>query len=87
MIELDDGTRRISQGRSGSGAELRRLIAIDIGRNGALALFVDNELVSIDDMPTLADGPAGRPTINGRLLASLIRRLVYLRGRLARRYR
>ena len=53
----------------------RRIVAIDIGRTGALALFVDNDLIEIADMPTLADGPAGRPTINGPLLAALIRRL------------
>ena len=45
------------------------------GRTGALALFVCNELAEIADMPVLADGPAGRPTINGPLLAVLIRRL------------
>lgn len=52
-----------------------RMLAIDIGRNGALALFVADELVEIADMPILADGPAGRPTINAPLLAALVRRL------------
>ena len=49
------------------------LLAIDIGRSGALALFAAGELVAIEDMPMLADGPAGRPTINGPLLAALVR--------------
>lgn len=52
-----------------------RTLAIDIGRTGALALFVEGEIVEISDMPVLADGPAGRPTINGPLLSALIRRL------------
>lgn len=52
-----------------------RLVAIDIGRTGALALFAGDELFEIADMPALADGPAGRPTINAPLLAALIRRL------------
>ena len=53
-----------------------RLVAVDIGRTGALALFAGCELVEIADMPTLDDGPAGRPTINAPLLAALLRRWV-----------
>ena len=52
----------------------RRLLAVDIGRTGAMALFADGNLVDLADMPVLADGPAGRPTINGPLLAAMVRR-------------
>lgn len=51
-----------------------RLLSIDIGRNGALALFVDGALAEIEDMPVLADGPACRPTVNAPLIAALLRR-------------
>ena len=50
-------------------------IAIDIGRSGACALFDhDGRLVDVEDLPTLQDGPACRPTINAPLLAAMIRR-------------
>ncbi len=51
-----------------------RLVSVDIGRTGALALFVGGILAEIADMPTLGDGPACRPTVNGPLLATLVRR-------------
>lgn len=52
----------------------RRLVAIDIGRNGALALFVGGALAEVADMPTLDDGPACQPTVSGPLLAALVAR-------------
>lgn len=55
-------------------APASRLLSIDIGRTGALALFVDGELTDLADMPTLDDGPACRPTVSGPLLAALLRR-------------
>ena len=54
----------------------RRLVAIDIGRTGALALFVGRQFAEFAELPVLDDGPAGRTTINAPLLASLIRRCV-----------
>lgn len=51
------------------------VLAIDIGRHGACALFdAAGVLVDVEDLPTLNDGPAGRPTINAALLAGIIRR-------------
>lgn len=58
-------------------AEVRsgQLLAVDVGRAGALALFdADGVLLDIADMPTLDDGPACRPTVNGPLLAAIVRR-------------
>lgn len=46
----------------------RRLVAIDIGRNGALALFVGGALAEVADMPTLDDGP--RVPADGQRAAS-----------------
>lgn len=51
------------------------VLGIDIGSGGALALVtLDGELVQVENMPTLNDGPASRPAVNGALLADLIRR-------------
>jgi|SRR6478752_4030985 len=51
-------------------------LGIDIGVTGALALLDQNgNLIAVHDMPVLQDGPAGRRTINGILLAQLIRTL------------
>lgn len=51
------------------------LISVDIGRNGALALFNEaGALLAVEDMPTLDDGPKGRPTVNGPLLAGIVKR-------------
>jgi crossover junction endodeoxyribonuclease RuvC len=48
-------------------------LGIDIGLSGALAVLDgDGALISIDDMPCLKDGPAGRRAINAPLLASII---------------
>ena len=50
-------------------------LAIDIGRTGALALFdTVGRLIEVADIPVLEDGPAARPTINGPLLATIVRR-------------
>ena len=51
------------------------ILAIDIGRSGALALLtVAGDLLAVEDMPCVADGPAYRPGINGALLAAIVRR-------------
>lgn len=50
-----------------------RALGIDVGLVGGLAVFEDDELVAVHDMPILADGPARRRSINAPLLASLIR--------------
>ena len=51
------------------------LIAVDIGRTGAAALFdAVGTLLVVEDLPVLADGPSGRPTINAILFAGLVRR-------------
>lgn len=63
-----------AKGVADQGAQSRRLVAIDIGRTGALALFVDGNLADVADMPTLQDGPACRLAVNGPLLAGLIAR-------------
>ena len=49
------------------------ILGIDIGNAGALALLdVDGGLIEIFDMPCLADGPAGRRSVNAPLLAELV---------------
>ena len=51
------------------------LIAVDVGRTGAAALFdTVGRLLAVEDLPVLTDGPAGRPTINAILLAGLVQR-------------
>lgn len=51
------------------------IVGIDFGAAGALALITpEGELVEVADMPILRDGPKGRPTVNGPLLADLLRR-------------
>ncbi|WP_131113094.1 hypothetical protein [Lichenihabitans psoromatis] len=52
------------------------ILAIDIGKTGALALLSPaGDLIDIADMPTLyGDGPADRPGINAALLAGIVRR-------------
>jgi crossover junction endodeoxyribonuclease RuvC len=50
-------------------------IGIDIGSKGALALLSPTgDLLEIEDMPILRDGPANRPNVNAPLLASIIYR-------------
>jgi crossover junction endodeoxyribonuclease RuvC len=49
------------------------IIGIDIGNMGAIALMDESgELVAIHDMPCLADGPKGRPSVNAPLLAQIV---------------
>jgi crossover junction endodeoxyribonuclease RuvC len=51
------------------------VLGVDIGSAGALALVSDaGELVEVADIPILADGPNGRPTICAPLLSNVIRR-------------
>lgn len=51
------------------------VVGIDIGATGALALLDEGgELIAVEDMPILADGPAGRRTVNPALLADIVRR-------------
>jgi crossover junction endodeoxyribonuclease RuvC len=51
-----------------------RVIGVDLGSAGALALLVDGDLVEVADMPILRDGPNSRPTVNPALLAPFFRR-------------
>jgi hypothetical protein len=49
------------------------VIGVDIGNRGAIALIDESgELVDISDMPCLADGPKGRPTVHAPLLAAIV---------------
>jgi crossover junction endodeoxyribonuclease RuvC len=49
------------------------IIGIDVGATGAIALLTGlGEIVWIEDMPCLADGPAGRRAVNAPLLAEII---------------
>lgn len=51
---------------------VQTVLGVDIGSRGALAVMTgDGALVSVEDMPCLNDGPAGRRTVNGPLLARL----------------
>ena len=51
------------------------VLGVDIGNSGALALVgPGGTLIGVEDMPTLQDGPAGRPTICSPLLAEIVRR-------------
>ena len=51
------------------------VIGIDIGAQGALALLTrEGDLIDVVDMPILRDGPKNRPSVNGPLLAPIIRR-------------
>jgi hypothetical protein len=48
-------------------------LGIDPGVDGAIALLdAGGELVEVHDMPTLADGPAGRRAANAPLLAAIV---------------
>ncbi len=50
------------------------ILGVDIGSRGALALLTsDGVLVDVADMPTLDDGPKGRPAVNPILLAARVR--------------
>jgi hypothetical protein len=49
------------------------IIGIDIGIAGGVAvLSASGVLIEVHAMPCLADGPAGRRTVNGPLLASIV---------------
>jgi len=49
------------------------IIGIDIGVTGGIAvLSASGDLIEVHTMPCLADGPAGRRTVNAPLLASII---------------
>ena len=49
------------------------ILGIDIGASGAIAVLDgEGNLVTVEDMPCLKDGPAGRRTVNAPLLASII---------------
>jgi crossover junction endodeoxyribonuclease RuvC len=51
------------------------VLGIDTGTKGALALLASHGgLIDIADMPVLADGPKGRPSVNAPVLAALIQR-------------
>ena len=51
------------------------VVGIDIGNAGGLALVTPaGDLVDVEPMPILSDGPKGRPTVNASLLAALVRR-------------
>ena len=52
-----------------------RIIGIDVGRAGALALVTRaGDLIEVADMPTLHDGPANRASVNAPLLADIVAR-------------
>ena len=54
---------------------MSNIIGIDIGATGALALVSpDGELLEVEDMPILRDGPAGRPNVNAPLLSAIVSR-------------
>ena len=49
------------------------VIGVDIGVQGAIAILnASGELIEVHEMPVLHDGPAGRRSVNGPLLASII---------------
>jgi hypothetical protein len=50
------------------------VLGVDIGSRGGIALLTAaGELLSVHQMPVLADGPAGRPNVNAILLANIVR--------------
>jgi crossover junction endodeoxyribonuclease RuvC len=54
---------------------MTNIIGIDIGSKGALALLSPvGELLEIEDMPILRDGPGNRPNVNAPLLAEIVYR-------------
>ena len=66
------GSRRPNRTRQAIGPTMS-VLGVDIGATGALALLEDNgQLVDVWDMPTLADGPKNRRTVNAPLLAEII---------------
>jgi crossover junction endodeoxyribonuclease RuvC len=60
---------------SASPFAMKTALGVDVGVTGALSLIGnDGSLIECEDMPVLADGPDGRRTINGGLLADIVRR-------------
>ncbi|ARN80684.1 hypothetical protein [Methylocystis bryophila] len=54
---------------------MTNIIGVDLGSKGALALLSPaGELLAVEDMPILRDGPAKRPNVNAPLLAAIIYR-------------
>jgi len=54
---------------------MTKIIGVDLGSKGALALLSPaGELLAVEDMPILRDGPANRPNVNAPLLAAIIYR-------------
>jgi crossover junction endodeoxyribonuclease RuvC len=52
---------------------MKLFMGVDIGAQGALALLDEGgALIDVHDMPCLADGPAGRRSVNAGLLAAVI---------------
>jgi hypothetical protein len=63
------------------------VIGVDIGNRGAIALIDESgELVDISDMPCLADGPKGRPTVHAPLLAAIVAKSGAARAYVERAY-
>lgn len=51
------------------------ILSVDIGAQGALALLSEiGDVIAVEDMPMLRDGPANRPTVNAPLLADIVKR-------------
>jgi crossover junction endodeoxyribonuclease RuvC len=52
---------------------LRTILGVDIGSSGALALLSgEGDLIQVEDMPCLNDGPAGRRAVNAPLLSKIL---------------
>jgi hypothetical protein len=59
--------------RSGDAVMSARVLGIDIGSHGTIALLTPaGELLEIADMPILRDGPKGRPNVSAALLADIV---------------
>lgn len=49
------------------------ILGVDIGKTGAVALLSPaGDLIEVRDLPTLDDGPKGRPAVNAALLAAIL---------------
>ena len=51
-----------------------RVLGIDIGSHGAIALLTPGDFDGVVDMPILRDGPKGRPNVSAALLADIVLR-------------
>jgi len=48
-------------------------LGIDLGTHGGISVVdQDHNLIDVNDMPCLNDGPKGRPAVNAALLAELV---------------